>query len=336
MNIKDYQKRVWAEIDLNAVETNYNLIKKHKKNDVQVCCVIKANAYGHGAVEMAKFYSKLGVKYFAVSNIEEALQLREEGIDAEILVLGYTIPKCAKILANNNVIQCVYSLEYAKLLSEQAQKDNVNVITHIKIDTGMGRIGFRCLNKEDNELDQALCVCKLKNLSIEGIFTHFAVSDEGKKGKAYTNKQIENFKYAAQWLENEGIKFKIKHCSNSGAICDYSHVNMDMVRAGIILYGLQPSFDLLNSFQLKPVMTLKTVVSHVKKINVGDSVNYGRAFVAEKEMTVATLPIGYADGFWRSNAKCVKLTIKGNKVDIIGRVCMDQLVVDVSRQRKNR
>jgi len=330
MNIKDYQKRVWAEIDLHAVETNYNLIKKHLNIDTQICCVIKANAYGHGAVEMAKFYSKLGVEYFAVSNVEEALQLRREGIDAEILVLGYTNPKCSKILADNNVIQCVYSLEYAKLLSTQAQKDNVKVKTHIKIDTGMGRIGFRCVNNKENELDQALCACQLQNLLVEGVFTHFAVADEGEKGRVYTNKQIENFNFAINFLENKGVKFKLKHCSNSGAICDYSHVNMDMVRAGIVLYGLQPSCDIINKYQLKPVMTLKTVVSHVKKINIGDSVNYGRAFIAEKQMTVATLPIGYADGLWRGNSGKIKLTINGTKVDILGRICMDQLVVDVS------
>ena len=171
------KRRVWAEIDLSAIEKNYNLIKEQVKNNVKICCVIKANAYGHGAVVLAKFYERLGVTFFAVSNVEEALQLRKAGINADILILGYTDVGCVKILVENKLIQCVHSLEYAKLLSSEVKKIGGRVTVHIKIDTGMGRIGFRCLdNSLENDLDQAYQVCIMPEFNVNGIFTHFSAA----------------------------------------------------------------------------------------------------------------------------------------------------------------
>ena len=331
MEIKDLLKRVWAEIDLSAIEKNYNLIKERVDNNTKICCVVKANAYGHGAVVLAKFYEHLGVNLFAVSNVEEALQLRKAGINSDILILGYTDECCVKLLIDNNFIQCVYSYEYAKLLSEQAKAIGKRITVHIKIDSGMGRIGFRCLNQGmENDLEQAYQVCVMPEFNVQGIFTHFSVADEGENGAQYTNEQYKNFEYAIKTLENKGVSFAVKHCSNSGAICDYKDYQMNVVRAGIALYGIEPSQEIQNKLPLIPAMTLKTVVSHVKTINAGDSVNYGRIFVAKKQMKVATLPLGYADGYFRSNTGKSQLLIHGKKADIIGRVCMDQLVVDVT------
>lgn len=314
MELKNIQRKLYAEINLNAIEDNFNSIPK------PICCVVKANAYGHGAIELAHFYEKLGCNYFAVSNIEEAIQLRKHDITKPILILGYTNPMCSKELSEFNIEQCVYSLEYAKRLNEDAVKNNVKIKCHIKIDTGMGRIGFQ-YHDEHNELDEALASCKLSNLIPYGIFMHFCVSDEGIND--FTKKQYNCFVKAIEYLESNGIKFKIHHSSNSGAILDYKEYKMDMVRAGIILYGYNAS---IYPHKLTPALTLKSVVSHVKVLNKGDSVSYGRTFIAKGKERVATIPVGYADGFWRRNSGHYVM-INGKKCKIIGRVCMDQMMV---------
>lgn len=316
MELRNRQKRLWAEIDLDKIKHNFDLIGGN------VCCVVKADAYGHGACVLAKYYEELGAVYFAVSNIEEAIQLRKYGIKKPILVLGYTPAECACVLAKYNIEQTVYSYDYAVLLSKEATSSDVKVNVHIKIDTGMGRIGFQYHDKH-NELELAYKSCVMNNLIPKGVFTHFAVADEGIND--FTTKQYKLFSEAIDWLKARGVKFEVCHCSNSAAILWYPNYHMDMVRAGIVLYGLGS-----NSTQsdLQPVLTLKSVVSNVKTINKGDSISYGRTFVADKDMKVATVPIGYADGYYRSNTgNCV--FINNRKCQIIGRVCMDQLMVVV-------
>ena len=314
------RKRTWAEIDLDAIRGNYSIIKSATAS--KLCCVIKANGYGHGAVELAKLYEELGADFFAVSNIEEALQLRSNQIIKPILILGYTPVECAALLSTNNISQCVYSLEYAEKLNAQ----EVDVKVHIKLDTGMGRIGFR-----QDELDDALKACQLQNLITEGVFMHFAVADESTGGEDYTRKQFEKFQIVYQYLESHGVHFDIHHCANSAAIFDYPEFHLDMVRAGVVLYGLKPSDKVVNLPELKPALTLKSVISHIKEIEPGYSLSYGRAFVADKAMRVATVPIGYADGFWRTNGNQKYAVMIGDKYAIIlGRVCMDQMMVDVS------
>ncbi|MBQ8319657.1 MAG: alanine racemase [Clostridia bacterium] len=330
MQLKGEQKRVWAEIDLDAVEWNFNVVKNFAAKNSKICCVVKANGYGHGAVTLAKFYEKLGADCFAVSNIEEALQLREAGIKFPILVLGYTPVECAALLSRYDISQCVYSLAYGELLAQEAKKAGVKIKVHIKIDTGMGRLGFSCRGEQEKELEDAYAVCRFSEFETEGIFTHFAVSDEGEKGKTFTRQQGEDFCRAIQFLKEKGVRFSLVHCANSAAIFDYPELQMDMVRAGIILYGIAPSYEVGIQEMLRPVMTLKAVISSVKTLKKGESVSYGRTFIADKEMRIATIPIGYADGFWRSNSSVgAKVFFRGRLLTILGRICMDQLMIDL-------
>ena len=328
MKLQPFQKRTWANIDLDAAEHNYHVIREQLKPGEKLCCVVKANGYGHGAVQLSKLYETLGADYLAVSNIEEAIQLRNNDINLPILILGYTDPRCARELAEQNITQCVFSYDYGKALSHNAVEENTTVKIHIKIDTGMGRIGFLC---EDYELDQATEVCSLPNLAVEGIFTHFASADEGDGGRDYTLGQFNKFMNAISYLEARGIHFKLRHCANSAGIFDYPETHLDMVRAGVVLYGLQPSSVLHNPGNLKPVLMLKTIIDHIKSVHLGDCISYGREFKADREMRIATIPIGYADGLWRSNFhNHMVVEVEGKLAPIVGRVCMDQCMIDVS------
>ena len=333
MKMDSKQRRTWAEIDLSAAEENFRLIRGAMRPQTALCCVIKADAYGHGAVQLAQLYEKLGADWFAVSNIEEAVQLRRSGIGKPVLILGYTPPACAGELAEMNISQCVYSEEYGTALEACAAEENVTVKIHLKMDTGMGRIGFRCRREEasdSDELSEALKLCRMPHLEPEGIFTHFAVADEGEGGEEYTRRQYACFCRAIRTLEEGGIRFRLRHCSNSAAILDYPEFQLDMVRAGVILYGLQPSGALRRPLPLRPVMSVKSVISHLKTLEPGDAVSYGCTFTAKQRLRAATVPIGYADGFWRENAGKTCICVQGRPVRILGRVCMDQLMVDVT------
>ena len=327
-----FVKRTWAEINLNRIKHNFLDIKSQLKPDTKICCVIKADGYGHGAVNMALQYCKLNADWFAVSNIEEALEIRNANILTPILILGYTPVECVKILADNNISQTVYCEDYAKKLSEKAVEQNVNINIHLKIDTGMSRLGVMCQEQEDYDvaLSQALLICKLKNLNPQGVYTHFAVSDERLEGEQFTKIQYNNFVNIIDKLSLNGINFEIRHCANSGAIIDYPYMQLDMVRAGVILYGLYPSLKLKDKLNLKPAMTLKSVVANIKTIKKGTGVSYGLTFTAQKDIKVATIPLGYADGYIRTIAKKGYIGINNKKAKIIGRICMDQMMVDVS------
>ncbi len=333
--MQSQRKRFWAEIDLDSARSNFLFVKSKLKADTKLCCVIKANAYGHGAVQLAKLYSTLNVDYFAVSNLEEGMQLRENGIEEPILILGYTSPECADILAEYSITQSVFSYEYAFELEEMAKKADVKIKIHIKLDTGMGRIGFNAKDVSENkeDLHEVEDVCKkFSHLITEGIFTHFSSADEGENGYEYTKKQYDNFLSAIDELEKTGLKFSIKHCANSAAILDYPEFQMDMVRAGIVLYGVLPSQDIKCIADLKPVMSLKSVVSQVKNVYSGEFISYGRTYEAKGPMKVAAISGGYADGFWRANSlNGTKLIVNGVRVPILGRVCMDQLMLDVTK-----
>lgn len=324
-------ERTWAEVDLDAIRHNYAAIRGALPADVQLCCVVKANAYGHGASKLAPLYQQLGADWFAVSNIEEALQLRRYGITRPVLILGYTPAACAEILAREDFSQCVYSAEYGRQLSAAAVAAGVTIKMHIKLDTGMGRLGFQCPGTGEDSVQGAMDVCRLPGLFPEGLFTHFAAADEGDEGDAYCRLQERRYREALHTLTAAGITFSLCHAANSAALSDHPEVRMDMVRAGIVLYGLQPSADLRRPLALKPAMSLKSVVSHVKTVSAGATVSYGRTFTADREMRIATVPIGYADGFWRQNSPVgVTLTLRGQRAPILGRVCMDQLMLDVT------
>ena len=319
-------KRTWAYIDLDNAEHNFKLIKS--MTDKKVCAVIKANGYGHGAVQLGKLYQDLGADFFAVSNIEEAIQLRNNQITLPILVLGYTPIECAKLLVKYDIHQTVFSFEYANALVNKCKERNIKVKVHLKFDTGMGRIGF---TTDDYTLDELVKILSKNIVDVQGAFTHFAVADEAQEGKDYTEAQAQKFDCAVKYLEQKGIKTPIKHCSNSAGIIDYKPYHFDMVRAGIILYGLPPSNKVGGDIGLKKVMQLTSVVSHVKTIEKGQSVSYGRTFTATDTMKVATVPMGYADGFWRINGNGkYSLKVNGKYATIIGRICMDQLMLDVT------
>ena len=235
----NYFRRTWAEIDLNRIEHNFKLIKKQLSAGTKMCCVIKADAYGHGALELAALYERLGASFFAVSNLEEALELRMGGIKTPILILGFTPASYVCELSDYNISQAVFSVEYAQELSEYAQSMNVTVKAHIKVDTGMSRIGLMCQNTEtDTPVKDAVEIASLDGLSVEGIFTHFAVSDEKEEGRDYTEHQIDCFNYIINGMKENGFDTDkiIKHCSNSAAIMDYKNANMDMVRACFSFY----------------------------------------------------------------------------------------------------
>ncbi len=323
------QKRAVAEIDLCRAEHNFRAVRCATKS--KLLCVVKANAYGHGALELSRLYERLGADHLATANVEEALSLREGGIALPILVLGYTPPAFARTLAEKSITQCVYSYEYASALAASARLAGVRVTVHIKLDSGMGRIGFLCRSGCVPEISQILALRDLPELIIEGIFTHFASSDEGDGGRDYTREQFNSFICAISVLESGGMHFKLKHCANSAAIFDYPEYHLDMVRAGIVLYGLKPSKEVKAMPDLLPVMSLCSVLSHIKTLCPDQSLSYGRIFSAKKELKVATVPIGYADGIFRSAAEreCA-FFVRGRRARIIGRVCMDQLMLDVT------
>ena len=328
--MREQQRRTWAQIDMDIVAQNFSIVRKSTK--AKVCCVIKADAYGHGAIYMAKKYEDLGADFFAVSNIEEALQLRYAGITLPVLILGYTPAVEAETLSRHNISQCVYSTDYASQLSGAAQEAGVQVKIHIKVDTGMSRLGFyyQDINRDEATVEEIYSVCTLPNLIHEGIFTHFAVSDEGKNGDSFTMRQYGCFKEMIESLLRMDVDFEYRHCANSAAIEDFPLSHLDMVRAGIILYGLEPSDEVRNRIGLAPALQLKSVVSHVKTIPAGATVSYGRKFTSEKEMYIATIPIGYADGYARAFGDGrADILVHGKRCPIVGRICMDQLMVDL-------
>ena len=326
----DFLHRTWAEIDTNALVHNLNIFK-NKLGDKKLMAVVKANAYGHSAKDLCPILEQNGADWFAVSNINEAIALRNFGITKPILILGYTPVDMVRELVSNDISQCVYSLEYAEKLSALAVFYGINVKAHIKLDTGMSRLGFNCKNDDLTELCDALKSASLPNIICEGVFTHFAVADRNQTEEdGFTNKQYDLFIKACDRFKEAGFTETMFHCCNSaGSILDIDK-HLDMGRVGISLYGLSPSSSLTLEDDIIPVMTVKSVVSYVKEINAGDTVSYGRTFKADKKMKIATVTAGYADGYPRSLSNKGYVYIGGKKANIIGRVCMDQMCVDVT------
>ena len=328
----DFLKRTWAEINLDAITHNYIQIKRVLRPSTQICCVVKADGYGHGAPFVAKELQNIGAQWFAVSNLEEAVQLRRSGINGNLLILGYTPPAEAPTLHRLNISQTVFSYEYGRELAEYAAASGVSVNIHIKVDTGMSRIGFlyQIPERDRAVIDEIAAVCRMRGLHPEGIFTHFAVSDEGEPGEFFTENQFEDFMGAIGLLGQRGITFELRHCSNSGAILDYPEMQLDMVRPGIILYGLLPSGNMRHPLDLQPAMELKTVISMIKTVEENTSVSYGRCFVTQRKTRLATVPIGYADGYPRLLHDHADMLVCGQRARVVGRVCMDQLILDVT------
>ncbi len=324
-----FLRRTWAEIDEYALLHNYKIIKETAQT--KVCAVVKADAYGHGVDIVAPILQKAGADYFAVSNIEEAIELRDLGITKPILILGYTPCEFAPELAKYDISQCVYSIDYARELSCEAVKNGITIKIHLKLDTGMSRIGFDCRDDDLNGINDAIYSSKLDGFELEGIFTHFAVSDRNDAQEdGFTDAQYNRFCKAVDTLNANGLTPEYKHCCNSAALCQDSNKHLNMCRAGIVLYGLTPSSDLKLTQDFKPVMNFKSVVSQVKEIHTDDTVSYGRTFKAKENMTIATISCGYADGYPRLLSNKGYVLINGQRANIVGRVCMDQFCVDVT------
>lgn len=317
---------VWMEVNLDNLVHNLNQIKKHLTPSSTLMGVVKGDGYGHGAVEIARVLVEEGVQRLAVAVLDEAIQLRKSGIEVPVLVLGYTPPELYPQLFEHKVTPTIYSYEDAQCISQIAREYGKEIKIHIKLDTGMGRIGFI---PGEESLEAVSKIYKLHGIIVEGIFTHFSAADE--RDKSYTYMQFEKYMEFINKLESRGIKIPIKHVSNSAATIDLSEMHLDMVRTGIALYGLYPSEEVnKEKVQLKPLASLKARISHVKTIPPGASVGYGRRFVAPRETVIATLPIGYADGYTRMLSGKAQVLVRGCRAPVVGNICMDQCMVDVT------
>lgn len=328
----DFIRRTWAEIDLDALDHNIAHIKKAVPEGHSIMGIVKADAYGHGDGFVARRLAERGISAFGVSNIEEAISLRREGITAPILILGYTPVECAALLSQQNITQAAVSLEYAEALQAEAQKAGVVLDIHIKLDTGMTRVGFVCDPSEFiHSLQGIKKVSQMENLRITGIFTHFAVADTYTGDcPEYTQMQFDRYVKMIKACKEEEIEVGLCHVANSAATISYPSKHLDMVRSGIITYGMLPSSECEGKIDIKPLMTLKTSVALVKTIKAGSQVSYGRTFTAEHDMVIATVPIGYADGYNRLLSNKGRMLVKGQYAPVVGRVCMDQTMIDIT------
>ncbi len=324
----DPKIRTWAEIDMNALYHNFQFARNASK---KVMCVIKADGYGHGAVTLGKFLEKIGAAAFAVACLDEAVILREAGISLPILILGYTPPLYAELLAHYNITATIVDRQTAFETNRAAQKAGVIVFAHIKIDTGMSRLGlFAQTTSQIQDTIQAICsFTELSNTKITGMFTHFAAADTPGEN-AYTQQQLKNFLYIKETLYKSGIRIPVCHASNSAAILNYPNAQLDMVREGIMLYGLYPDNQPRSNGPLRPVMSLKTRVAQVKKYPAGASISYGRTYTTATPAQIAVLTAGYADGYPRRLSNHTDVFIQGKRYPQIGRICMDMCMANVT------
>ncbi|MBQ6877238.1 MAG: alanine racemase [Oscillospiraceae bacterium] len=333
MTKSEVLRRTWVDISLDAIEYNFKKIKAHVGKSM-VMAVVKADAYGHGDRMTAPFLEDAGADWFGVSNLGEALGIRESGVTKPILIFGNTPAECVPDLAKWNITQTAYSLQYAKELSAEAEKHGVCVDIHLKFDTGMGRIGFVCSDDNfDIAVSEAEEASKLPNIKVTGSFTHFASADEqDPEGVLFTKLQFDRFCRVCEALEARGVDVGIRHCCNSAAVLCYPEMHLDMVRPGIILYGLYPASheEMTCRIKLKPAMELRTVISMTKDYEKGSTVSYGRRFTAPKDIKVASTAIGYADGYHRLLTNKGRMIIRGKYAPVIGSICMDQTMLDVS------
>lgn len=318
--------RTWAEIDLTQIERNFWNIKAHV-GEADVLCVIKANAYGHGSVPVAKRLQAAGAAYFGVATVPEAVELREQGIRLPILILGYVDEADAPLVARYGITAAVYDLDTAQMLSSAAVAEGTDITVHFKLDTGMTRLGFPAADAGQTVRDILQCA-SLPGLAPNGIFTHFAVADEP-EGETYTRAQMERFRLVCDRLAQSGLSLPIRHCANSGAVLGYGDSYMSMVRAGIILYGFYPDSRLSRTVPLRPAMTLKAHVVQVQQVPAGSRVSYGGTYETTRDTRLAVLSIGYADGYLRAGSGQAQVIIGGRIVPVVGRICMDMCMAEL-------
>lgn len=322
--IKEYY-RVKADIDLDAIHENVVNAKALTKPGTKLMAIIKADAYGHGAVMVAHTLEDIADAY-GVAILEEGIELRQSGINKPILILGYTPAPLYPAMIKYDIATAVFEYDMAKKMSDAAEKIGKKAKIHIKLDTGMSRIGFK---QDDESLEVIKKIAELPGIEIEGCFTHFATMDEKDKTKAM--KQFERYMDFVKRIEDAGIKIPVKHVSNSAGIIEKPEVNLDMVRDGICVYGMYPSEEVdKTKLKLTPAMEIKSYVSFVKTLEAGVEIGYGGTYTTTQETTVATIPVGYADGYSRALSNRGRVLIKGKSFPIIGRICMDQFMVDIS------
>jgi len=318
--------RSYVKIDLDKIAANIHSAQEKVGPDVKMCAVIKTNGYGHGAVEIGR-YLKDDVDYYAVACVEEAIELREAGLILPILILGYTLHAQYENLVKYDITQVIYSLEDARALAEVAKKAGKQAKIHIALDTGMGRIGFM---PTEESADVVKEIKALEGLDLEGMFTHFATADE--TDKTYSLLQMERYDAFVDMLAARGVDIPLKHCCNSAGIMEFDHHRFQMVRSGITTYGLYPSDEVIyDNMKIWPALEWKAHVAHVKEVGPGCGVSYGKTYVTTAEMTrIATVTVGYGDGYPRSLSNKGRVLVCGKSAPIIGRVCMDQFMIDVT------
>ncbi len=319
-----YHAPVWSDINLGALAHNVRQLRSVTNPQAELMAIVKANAYGHGAEQVARTALASGATRLGVARVREGIELREAGIDAPVLVLGYTIPEEFHLIIENNLIQTVYNVEIARGLSATASRANKNVLVHIKVDTGMGRLGFL---PDIGGMRDIINIARLPHLELAGIFTHFATADS--RDKSYALQQWEKFIGFLDALAHAGLKFPCRHAANSAALLDMPETHLDMVRAGIAVYGVNPSNELVNhQVHLQPVMTVKSRIAHVKQVPAGFGVSYGATYITPAPTVIATIPAGYADGYSRLLSSRGDVLIRGQRAPVIGRICMDQFMVN--------
>ena len=319
--------RVYARIDLDAIASNMERMRQNLDENTKIMAVIKADGYGHGAVQIAQMLEHIDYVWgYAVATLDEAVVLKSEGVKKPVLVLGCVFPDQYMEMLKYDIRMNVYTEEMAEAISQMAAREGMTAYMHIKLDTGMTRLGF---DTGVESVDVIHRIGQMKNVYMEGIFTHFAQADE--VDKTFTQRQIKDFLWMTNQLKEKGVVFEYEHCANSAAIIDVPNAHFDLVRAGISTFGLYPSEGVnKENVRLKPAMALKSHVAFVKNIGAGVPVSYGGTFVSDKPMTIATIPVGYADGYPRNLSNVGYVLIRGKKAPIIGRVCMDQFMVDVT------
>ncbi len=322
---KDKYYRVEADIDLDAIYENIINIKKTLKPGTKLMVIVKADGYGHGAVPIAKKIDSI-IDGYGIATVEEGISLRKAGVKKSVLILGYTSNQQYEDVVRYDITPSIFQYQAAAELSKEAIRQGKTVKVHIKIDTGMSRLGFYC---DSNCIGEIIKISRLEGIEIEGIFSHFACADE--KDKSSTYKQLDKFLKIVASLEENNIYIPIKHISNSAGIIDIPEANLDLVRCGIATYGLYPSYDVDKSHvKLKPSLSLRTHVSFVKEVDAGIGVSYGGTYTTSNTTKIATIPVGYGDGYPRNLSSKGRVLIRGKSAPIIGRICMDQFMVDVS------
>ena len=322
---KPHYRPTWAEISLGAIEYNYRQVKRFVGKDTNIMVVVKANAYGHGIVEVSKVLEKLSVNYLGVATTDEAIRLREHGIKTPILGLGSVLPDEARVLVENNITLTLCNEELLPAIKE-ATADGVKAKVHIKIDTGMGRIGVW----HEDALNFIKNLTQEKNIIIEGIYTHFSSAG---RDDFFTNYQIDAFEKLLAKLEGFDIRIPLRHAANSIATIDFKRSHMNLVRPGLVIYGMYPKYTFPKLIKLKPAMSLKTKISYIKETPPGRSISYGRTYVTQKHTRIATLPIGYADGYMRNLSNRAEVLVRGKRAPVVGKVTMDQTMIDIGHLR---